>query len=99
MSGGSLDYLYYKVEDASRYIKDREIRALCVDFAKVLHDIEWNLDDDIGDDTLRRSIHDFKKKWFGPRDERLKEFIDDAIHELKQELYDMIEVKDGDKVS
>lgn len=95
MSGGSLDYLYYKVEDASRQIQDREISALCVDFAKVLHDVEWYIDCDIGKDTLDKTIRAFKKKWFGPRDERLKEIVDDAIHELKTELYETIGVKEN----
>lgn len=94
MSGGSLDYLYYKIEDAARKIPDREIAAMTIDYAKLMHDIEWYIDDDICKNTLDKSLHAFKKKWFGPRDEHLKELIDDAIHQLKQELYDMIEVKE-----
>ena len=90
MSGGSMDYLYYKIEDAAKHIPDREIREMAYDFAKLMHDCEWYVDDDIGKETWMKSLNEFKKKWFGKRDERLREIIDSAVGELRSELIDMI---------
>ena len=90
MSGGSMDYLCYKIEEQIPMIRDREIRMLAKDFADLMHDCEWYIDSDIGEDTWKASLAKFKSKWFGKRDERLKEIIDSAIKELRAELIDMI---------
>jgi len=49
MSGGSLDYMYLKVEDVAGQIKERAENGLqqafaeyLFDVAKALHDLEWH---------------------------------------------------------
>jgi hypothetical protein len=56
MSGGSLDYIYYRVEDVAETIKDRAETPLQKAFAehllkvaKALHDVEWVFSGDYGE--------------------------------------------------
>ena len=93
MSGGSLDYIYCQIENIAYRIPDREIRMMTFDFASMLHDLEWYLSTGYEKDDWQKACDEFKKKWFGNRDERLKQIIDDAVQELRTELIEMI----GDK--
>ena len=90
MSGGSMDYLYSKIEYAARQIPDKEIRKLAFDFAELMHDCEWYVDCGIGEETWLKTLNTFKQKWFGKRDERLKEIINEEIDSLRTELLTMI---------
>ena len=90
MSGGSLDYVFFKIEEVACHVPDRELREMTVDFAKLIHDLEWYLSSDISKESWEKSRDHFKKKWFGKRDERLKEIITSATEELKSELLEMI---------
>lgn len=63
MSGGSLNYVYGRVEDAAMAIKDRSSVPLHIAFsnhlikvAKALHDIEWLLSGDYGDGQEEEAI-------------------------------------------
>ena len=94
MSGGSMDYIYCRLEGcATGKMRDRELEAMLKDFVKVLHDCEWSEDCDISDDEYFETVRKFKKKWFGKRDERLKEIVEKSVEELKAELMRMIEVE------
>ena len=41
MSGGSMDYLCYKIENQLSYVDDLEIKDLMTDLAELMHDLEW----------------------------------------------------------
>ena len=66
MSGGSLDYVYFKVESAAHDIaresftnKIPELKAFkdhLVKVAEVLHDVEWFLSGDYAEETMVKSI-------------------------------------------
>lgn len=66
MSGGSLDYVYFKVESAAHDIaresftnKIPELKAFkdhLVKVAEVLHDVEWFLSGDYTEETMVKSI-------------------------------------------
>ena len=70
MSGGSLDYCYYKVEDAARRIAGEVASIECpkrkakwAAFAKhvwliatALHDVEWVISSDYGEDGADEAI-------------------------------------------
>jgi glutaminase len=66
MSGGSLDYVYYKVESAAYDIakdsftnKIPELKAFkdhLIKVAEVLHDVEWFLSGDYAEETMVKSI-------------------------------------------
>ena len=91
MSGGSMEYIYSKLYDSARgMLKDRELELMLNDFVEVLKDCEWMHSFDIGEEQYFETVSRFKQKWFGKRDERLKEIIEQATDELKEELLKMI---------
>lgn len=67
MSGGSMEYLYGKLEDNICYLKDPVIKAMALDFVDVLHDAEWAEDADILDEDYFETLERFKKKWLKKR--------------------------------
>ncbi len=98
MSGGSYDYICYKLEEASSFARDLEIKELLKDLADVLHADEWAYDGDISEESYKETLSKFKKKWFkDSRADRLKVIIDDKVDKLRGELYDMIGVDNGDE--
>ena len=94
MSGGSMNYVCYQVEDAASMTPDQEFAELLRDAAKVLHDEEWWLSCDTSKETYLETLAAFKAKWFcGDRTERLKGYIDKDIEKLREELYALIGAK------
>lgn len=90
-SGGSYDYMCYSIENT--YIDavyDEELNMLLKDLVLVLHDLEWWQSGDIGEEDYRKTLNDFKKKWFGNRDERLKEIIENKCKELEKYLMNVV---------
>ena len=83
MSGGSMDYLCWKIEEYADKFEDKELVELAKDFAELAHDCEWYHSSDIGRGTYQVAIDKFKAKWFGKnsRDERIKHYAE----ELKAE--------------
>ena len=86
MSGGSLDYVCYKVDDAIDTIEKRATTVLqkafakhLKDVAKALHDLEWVFSGDYGDgddvEALRKVIN---------KDMELKAATEQAEFALKQ---------------
>ena len=68
MSGGSLDYVCYKLDDAIEVIERRATTVLQIAFAahlkdvsKALHDLEWVFSGDYGDgddvEALRKVVN------------------------------------------
>lgn len=91
MSGGSMNYIYYQIEEEADKMGDRELIALMKDVATLTHDREWYLSGDICVETWDKSVAAFKKKWFGTsRASRLKGFIEQAFEDAKNECLIMI---------
>ena len=92
MSGGSLDYVYGRLEDcATGKMHDPEMEDLLKDFVKVLHDLEWWLSSDTSEEDYRKTLRRFKKKWLrGNSVERLRPVIEDRVAEVRKELLDML---------
>lgn len=88
MSGGSRNYLYWKIE--SEYVGkmyDSEINELVNDIAKLFHDVEWYESGDYSEETYRESVREFKKKWFNvSRDEMVQRTIEKETKELELRL-------------
>lgn len=97
MSGGSMEYICYKIEEyLCGKMQDAELNDLVKDIAKLAHQIEWATDGDIGMADYWRNVERFKNKWFkGNRQERLKGYVDEKLKETKDELYKLIGVDDG----
>ena len=99
MSGGSMGYVYWQIEEQAEKMGDCELIALVKDVATLMHDREWNLSGDTCDETWEESKEAFKKKWFkSSRANRLKGLIQDMFEETKAECMRMIGVNENDQV-
>ena len=97
MSGGSMDYIYFQVEEAARMCDDAELSDLLQDAAHVLHEEEWWKSNDKGPDDYFKALTEFKTKWFGvDRRERLKEYVDKEIDRCRTRCYGFIGCREGD---
>ena len=91
MSGGSMDYLCFKMEDAISYIDDKEIKDLMKDMADLMHDLEWARDGDYSYAEYEEALFKFKEKWFGDkRNERLNEYITETLDNMKWEIQKLL---------
>lgn len=100
MSGGSYNYIYSRLEDECvGEMHDAEMDEMIKDLCKVLHDLEWWTSCDICEEDYRKTLAEFKAKWFkGDRTTRLKGYIDKQIGVARRELYAMLgEIIDGEK--
>ena len=87
MSGGSMDYFCFKMEEYCDRLKDKELVELAKDMAKLFHDAEWFESGDIGEGNFRKSVLDFKKKWFEtPREESVLKYIEAKVKEMRLDL-------------
>ena len=95
MSGGSHGYICYRIkEELQGRMHDKELDDLMEDIAQLAHDLEWFDSSDIGEEEYRESAAKFKEKWFkGNRTERLKGYIDEAVDDVKQELYKLLDIE------
>lgn len=92
MSGGSLNYISYKIEEELvGRMEDAELNDLMKDVAELAHALEWYLSYDTSESTYRDKVNEFKRKWFkSNREERLKGYIDEVLDKTRKELYEMI---------
>ena len=88
MSGGSLNYICYTIENnLSGEMRDEVMNEFVKDFADLTHDLEWWLSADYGEETYRKTLKEFKDKWFRNYDEREK----NAINRIKERAIKEIE--------
>lgn len=80
MSGGSHDYICWKIEsELCGQMEDDELNDLMIDISKLAHDLEWYHSGDIGQDDYFKTVARFKRKWFGDnRNKRLAKYITDS---------------------
>jgi hypothetical protein len=65
MSGGSYSYVYCKVEEECvNRMFDSQLNEMMKDLCKVLHDLEWWRSSNFDEDSYRKTVTEFKKKWF-----------------------------------
>lgn len=97
MSGGCMDYIYCKLEcNVCGRMLDLEMNDMMADLVKVLHDLEWYLSADISEAAYKKTVREFKQKWFEePRTLRLRTYVDQSVDNLKTELYDLIGTDNG----
>lgn len=94
MSGGSMDYIYFQVEEAASMCEDAELSDLLRDAAHVLHEEEWWKSNDKNIDDYFKALAEFKAKWFGgDRRERLIGYVDKEINRCRERCYSIIGAK------
>ncbi len=89
-SGGSYDYSYEHLDIYYHSVFDEELDLMIQDLREVLHDLEWWQSCDISEEDYRKTLNNFKNKWFGNRDERLKEIISTKCKELEEHLLNVV---------
>lgn len=98
MSGGYFEYADRRAKDKifgylgdelkGNVFEDWEITELVWDVFNLIHYFDWyKSGDNCKKDYLSKKA-EFKEKWLAKRPERVKEIIDLAIAEAKQELYE-----------
>lgn len=89
MSGGSFNYVCYTIEnELDGEMEDEAMNELVTDFAKVARDLEWWKSADHGEEVYRKTVKEFKDKWFNNYSETHKKMIErvkeKAIEEIKR---------------
>ena len=96
MSGGRFDYMDSRLKNEifgyadkpANVFEDREISRLVWDVLDLIHDFDWYASGDTCEETWLKAKADFKAKWFKKKPEvRVREIIDEAVEELREELY------------
>ena len=92
MSGGSYSYRYCTLlNECENAMYDAEMNDMIKDLAGVLHDLEWWVSGDTSEEKYRKTLAEFKAKWFkGDRVERLKGYIDEQVAIVQGQLYSML---------
>lgn len=86
MSGGSLNYFYYTLQDHIGDFEDKELDDLVKDLADLFHDREWYLSADYGAGDWNESRDRFKEKWFTKegRKKRIDKYLTDFTEEIRK---------------
>lgn len=72
-------------------MEDIELSDLVYDVFCLFHSADWYKSGDNSEETYRNDVEAFKKKWFkDKRSDRLKEYVDAAVEELRDKLMVMI---------
>lgn len=91
MSGGSFGYGYTNLEEYFGRMEDSQLNEMLRDLQEVLHDVEWYVSADICEESYRRTVTKFKKKWFHQSDEDIKAHIEEQFEQKKNELLKELE--------
>lgn len=92
MSGGSYNYIFTNIEyDLVGRMYDTELNEMMKDLVEVLHDLEWWISGDIGEERYRESVTKFKSKWFKRRKCDIEELVNEEFEKKKEELLKELE--------
>lgn len=102
MSGGYFEYKNTGLQDEIfnyeskpwNALEDREISELTWDLLELLNAFDYYKSGDKDKDTYIEKKAAFKKKWLekGTRKKRIKDTIDKAIEDVRQELYQTYDI-------
>ena len=89
--GGKSQKYYAKMARELDPMEDIELSDLVYDVFCLIHSADWYKSGDTSEETYRHDVETFKKKWFkNKRSDRLKEYVDAAVEELRDKLMVMI---------
>lgn len=103
MSGGHFSYedgrLKYEIfgsrDKPWNALEDREISELVWDVLELIHVFDYYQCSDTSKETYLKAKDSFKKKWFGGnRGLRVRRIVDEALEEIRKELYDTFGVEE-----
>ena len=95
MSGGRFDYVDSRCKSEifgwsdkpTNVFEDKEISALIWDVFDLIHDYDWYASGDTCEETYLKAKAKFKQKWLKHDEKRVRMVIDNAIDEVREELY------------
>lgn len=98
MSGGSYNYMYSQIEDEyGGKMFDSQLNEMMSDLCKLLHDLEWWQSYDTSEETYRKTVTEFKKKWFRQTRIDVQNHIESEFERIKNQLLKEFEyLKDVD---
>ena len=96
MSGGHFNYkdsalkneMFDWADKPTNVLEDRELSELAWDLLEVIHEYDWYVCGDTGKETYLKAKNEFKKKWLSNRGVNVRRIVDEAVTELKAELYE-----------
>lgn len=96
MSGGHFNYLdnslkcemFGWTDRPLNVLEDRELSELTWDLLEVIHEYDWYASGDTSKETYLKAKDEFKKKWLSNRGVNVRRIVDEAVTELKAELYE-----------
>ena len=86
----------FKNQNVPNVFEDREISELVADVFDLIHSFDWYKSGDTCKDSYLKDKKKFKNKWFFNRGVRVKTIVDNAIQQVKEELYETYCIKEGD---
>ena len=78
----------FKNQNVPNVFEDREISELIADIFDLIHSFDWYRSGDTSKDTYLKDKKMFKNKWLSNRGVRVRTIVDNAIDNLKEELYE-----------
>jgi hypothetical protein len=96
VSGGHFEYKDSALKDEMfgwadtphNVLEDRELSELTWDLLNVIHAYDWYKSGDTFKETYLKAKDKFKKKWLSNRGINVRRIVDEAVNELKAELYE-----------
>ena len=96
MSGGYFNYtdsqfkteLFGWTDKPVNVLEDRELSDMTWDLLNLIHTFDYYKSGDCGKEKYLNEKKAFKNKWFSNRGVRIRNVIDSAIDDLKEELYE-----------
>lgn len=105
MSGGRFEHLdsqlkseifgYYS-EKLTNVFEDREISELVWDVLDLIHYYDYYVSGDTRKETYLEKKAEFKKKWLNNRGVRVRRIVDEALDEVRKELYETYNIPEED---
>ena len=83
----------FKNQKVPNVFEDREISELIADVFDLMHSFDWYKSCDTNKDVYLKDKERFKKKWLCNRGVRVRTIIDNAIQQVKEELYETYCIK------
>lgn len=96
MSGGHFNYrdsalkneMFGWADRPTNVLEDRELSELAWDLLDVIHAYDWYASADTCKEIYLKEKNKFKKKWLSNRGVNVRRIVDEAVTELKAELYE-----------
>lgn len=102
MSGGQFSYLDSQLkheifgwsDKPGNVFEDKEISALAWDLLDLIHEFDWYVSGDNSEEDYLQAKREFKAKWLAHDSARCRQIVDEAIAEVRAELYKTFDIEE-----